>query len=66
MEILQNIADYNMNEWADATGLPGATMVPAAIGLFVAGLALYLGIDPMVDALSSHPGPTGGCGPPAV
>ena len=54
MEILQNIADYNMNEWADATGLPGATMAPAAIGLFVAGLALYLGIDPLVDALSSH------------
>ena len=54
MEILQNIADYNMNEWADATGLPGATMVPAAIGIFVAGLALYVGVDSAVFALSSN------------
>lgn len=54
MDILQNIADYNMNEWANATGLPGATMVPAAIGLVVVGLALYLGVDPLVAALSSN------------
>ena len=54
MEILQNIADYNMNEWVEGTGLPASTMVPAAIGLFVAGLALYVGVDPLVDAFSSH------------
>ena len=45
MEILQNIADYNMNEWVEGTGLPASTMVPAAIGIFVAGLALYVGVD---------------------
>lgn len=54
MDILQNIADYNMNEWVEGTGLPASTMVPAAIGLFVAGLALYVGVDSAVFALSSN------------
>lgn len=54
MDILQNIADYNMNEWVEGTGLPASTMVPAAIGIFVAGVAVLLGVDPLVDLLSSH------------
>ena len=54
MEILQNIADHNMNEWVEGTGLPASTMVPAAIGLFVVGMAALIGVDPLVNALSSH------------